>query len=356
VKAAWDAVGVAATGITSALSVTATRNSPMTPYTIAATDNPTSYTATSLPAGLRLSGAIISGTPTSKGTFASTISALTSAGTYTATLNFTITDPPLSNNDNFANARLLEDFSFLDKASSSSASRETSEPAHAGQTATKSLWWKWTAIGNGRLQANTKGSSFDTVLAVYTGSSVAALTPVTSNDNVATSVKYSQVDFTTTRGTTYYFAVDGKSGASGAIALTGAGTSLAGPSNDNFTSATSVSGGTWTISGSNFNATRETDEPNHGATSGYSSVWFSWSPTVSGLYTLSTSGSGFDTLLGVYTGTDFSSLTQVAASNNSTTGVTWSKVRFTATAGTTYYIAVDGSNRASGRYSLTISK
>jgi len=356
VKAAWDAVGVAATGITSALSVTATRNSPITPYTITATDNPTSYTATDLPAGLRLSGAIISGTPASKGTFASTISAVTSAGTYTATLNFTITDPPLTNNDNFANARLLEDFSFLDKSSSSSATRETGEPAHAGQTAAKSLWWKWTAVGNGRLQVNTKGSSFDTVLAVYTGASLAALKPVTSNDNVATSVKYSQVDFTTTRGTTYYFAVDGKSGASGAITLTGAGTSLAGPSNDNFTSATSVSGGAWTISGSNFNGTRETDEPNHGATSGYSSVWFSWSPTVSGMYTLSTSGSGFDTLLGVYTGTDFTDLTQVAANNNSTTGVTWSKVRFPATAGTTYYFAVDGANKASGRYSLTISK
>jgi thermolysin len=356
VKAAWDAVGVAATGITSALSVTATRNSPLTPYTITATDNPTSYTATDLPAGLRLSGAIISGTPTSKGTFASTISAVTSAGTYTATLNFTITDPPLTNNDNFANARLLEDFSFLDKASSSSATRETGEPAHAGQTAAKSLWWKWTAVGNGRLQVNTKGSSFDTVLAVYTGASLTALTPVTSNDNVATSVKYSQVDFTTTRGTTYYFAVDGNSGASGQVILNGMGTSLAGPSNDNFTSATSVSGGTWTISGSNFNATREIDEPNHGATSGYSSVWFSWSPTVSGMYTLSTSGSGFDTLLGVYTGTDFTDLTQVAANNNSTTGVTWSKVRFPATAGTTYYFAVDGANKASGRYSLTISK
>jgi thermolysin len=356
VKAAWDAVGVAATGITSALSVTATRNSPITPYTITATDNPTLYTATDLPAGLRLSGAIISGTPTSKGTFASTISAVTSAGTYTATLNFTITDPPLTNNDNFANARQLEDFSFLDKASSSSATRETGEPAHAGQTAAKSLWWKWTAVGNGRLQVNTKGSSFDTVLAVYKGASLTALTPVTSNDNVATSVKYSQVDFTTTRGTTYYFAVDGNSGASGQVILNGTGTSLAGPSNDNFTSATSVSGGTWTISGSNFNATRETDEPNHGATSGYSSVWFSWSPTVSGMYTLSTSGSGFDTLLGVYTGTDFTDLTQVAANNNSTTTVTWSKVRFTATAGTTYYLAVDGANKASGRYSLTISK
>jgi hypothetical protein len=276
------------------------------------------------------------------------IGAYTLSGTFPSNVGYA---------DNFAEASSIPSASsFTLNATSSTATRETSEPAHAGQTAAKSLWWKWTAAGNGRLQVNTKGSGFDTVLAVYSGSSLATLRAVTSNDNAATGVKYSQVDFTTSRGTTYYFAVDGKSGASGAITLTGAGTSLAGPSNDNFTSATSVSGGVWTISGSNFNATRETGEPNHGATSGYSSVWFSWSPTVSGQYTLTTSGSGFDTLLGVYTGNDLAGLTQVAANNNSASGVTWSKVRFTATAGTTYYIAVDGVNRSSGRFSLKLSK
>ncbi len=323
--------------------------------TIIASANPTGTLAASLTASLTqgiyylkvFPGSEPDGSTVGYTTYGS-IGSYTLSGTFPSNVGYA---------DNFAEASSIPSTSsFTLNASSSLATRETSEPAHAGQTATKSLWWKWIAIGNGRLQVNTKGSSFDTVLAVYTGSSLAALTPVTSNDNFATSVKYSQVDFTTSRGTTYYFAVDGKSGASGAITLTGAGTSLAGPSNDNFTSATSVSGGTWTISGSNFNATRETDEQNHGATSGYSSVWFSWSPTVSGLYTLSTSGSGFDTLLGVYTGTDFSSLTQVTVNNNSKTGVTWSKVRFTATAGTTYYIAVDGSNKSSGRYSLKISK
>jgi hypothetical protein len=276
------------------------------------------------------------------------IGAYTLAGTFPSNIGYA---------DNFSEASVIPSGStFSLQANSALATRQANEPAHAGQTASKSLWWKWTAVGNGRLQVNTKGSSFDTVLAVYTGSSLAGLTPVASNDNAATSVNYSQVDFTTTRGTTYYFAVDGKSGASGGVILNGAGTSLAGPSNDNFASATSVSGETWSISGSNFNATPEAGEPSHGATSGYSSVWHVWTPTVSGSYTLSTSGSGFDTLLGVYTGTDLAGLTQVAVNNSGTSGVTWSKVRFTATAGTPYYIAVDGANRASGRYSLTISK
>ena len=276
------------------------------------------------------------------------IGAYTLSGTFPSNIGYA---------DNFAEASSIPSTSsFTLNASSSLATRETSEPAHAGQTATKSLWWKWTAIGNGRLQVNTKGSGFDTVLAVYTGSSLASLRAVTSNDNAVTGVKYSQVDFTTTRGTTYYFAVDGKSGASGAITLTGSGTSLSGPSNDNFTSASAVSGTTWKVSGSNFNATRETDEPNHGGTSGYASVWFQWTPTTSGFYTLTTSGSGFDTLLGVYTGTEINALTLVGANNNSASGVTWSKIRFSATAGTAYSIAVDGANRSSGRYSLTLSK
>jgi len=276
------------------------------------------------------------------------IGAYTLSGTFPSNIGYA---------DNFAEASSIPSTSsFTLNASSSLATRETSEPAHAGQTATKSLWWKWTAIGNGRLQVNTKGSGFDTVLAVYTGSSLANLRAVTSNDNAVTGVKYSQVDFTTTRGTTYYFAVDGKSGASGAITLTGSGTSLSGPSNDNFTSASVVSGTTWKASGSNFNATRETDEPNHGGTSGYASVWFQWTPTTSGSYTLTTSGSGFDTLLGVYTGTEINALTLVGTNNNSAAGVTWSKIRFAATAGTAYSIAVDGANRSSGRYSLTLSK
>ena len=277
------------------------------------------------------------------------IGAYTLSGTFPSNVGYA---------DNFAEASSIPSASsFTLNATSSAATRETSEPAHAGQTAAKSLWWKWTAVGNGRLQVNTKGSGFNTVLAVYSGSSLATLRAVTSNDNAATGVNYSQVDFTTSRGTTYYFAVDGKSGASGAITLTGSGTSLSGPSNDNFTSANAVSGTTWKVSGSNFNATRETDEPNHGGTtSGYASVWFQWTPTASGMYTLSTSESGFDTLLGVYTGTDFTDLTQVAANNNSTTAVTWSKVRFSGTAGTVYYIAVDGVNRSSGRFSLQLSK
>ena len=62
-----------------------------------------------------------------------------------------------------------------------------------------------------------------------------------------------------------------------------------------------------------------------------------------------TCGSDFDTLLGVYTGTPVGSLTAVASNDDACgSGLTQSRVVFTATAGQTYRIAVDGYNNGPG--------
>src|SRR5437870_1036733 len=64
-------------------------------YQITATNNPTSYNATGLPAGLTVnpSTGVISGTPTTTGIYSVTISATNSGGTGTATLIITINNP-----------------------------------------------------------------------------------------------------------------------------------------------------------------------------------------------------------------------------------------------------------------------
>src|SRR5438552_14372771 len=61
-------------------------------YQITATNNPTSYNATGLPAGLTVntSTGLISGTPTTAGTYSVTISATNAGGTGSATLTLTI--------------------------------------------------------------------------------------------------------------------------------------------------------------------------------------------------------------------------------------------------------------------------
>jgi hypothetical protein len=61
----------------------------------------------------------------------------------------------------------------------------------------------------------TEGSSFDTELGIYTGSSVGSLTPVAANDDANfPSDSTSAVTFSATAGTTYYIAVDGYYGPS----------------------------------------------------------------------------------------------------------------------------------------------
>src|SRR5207248_3462033 len=64
-------------------------------YQITATNNPTSYSATGLPAGLTVNTTtgLISGTPTTAGTYTVTISATNSGGTGSATLTLTIKPP-----------------------------------------------------------------------------------------------------------------------------------------------------------------------------------------------------------------------------------------------------------------------
>lgn len=76
----------------------------------------------------------------------------------------------------------------------------------------KSLWWSWTAPASGPVTISTCGSDFDTVLAVYTGNAVDALSLVASNNNsVCSGVSnvQSQVQFNAIAGTNYQIAVDG---------------------------------------------------------------------------------------------------------------------------------------------------
>src|SRR5439155_26269536 len=65
-------------------------------YQITATNNPTSYNATGLPPGLSVntSTGLISGTPTTAGTYSVTISATNAGSTGSATLTLTIKPAP----------------------------------------------------------------------------------------------------------------------------------------------------------------------------------------------------------------------------------------------------------------------
>ena len=104
------------------------------------------------------------------------------------------------------------------RGTNTTATKQAGEPNHAGNTGGKSVWISWRAPFDGFVRFNTRGSGFDTLLAAYTGTNVANLTPVVSDDD-SDGFGTSKILFTTQSDQLYWIAVDGRAAASGNIAL-----------------------------------------------------------------------------------------------------------------------------------------
>ncbi|MEO8428465.1 MAG: lysyl oxidase family protein, partial [Verrucomicrobiota bacterium] len=138
----------------------------------------------------------------------------------TIALNWSQTaGPPPPANDGFAAPQLITGSIGTFNNSTANATKEPGEPNHAANPGGASVWYQWTAPTSNSTVFDTFGSSFDTLLAVYSGNSVAALTPVASNNDLDTITKQSRVSISPVAGTTYYIAVDGFGGASGNFVL-----------------------------------------------------------------------------------------------------------------------------------------
>ena len=122
-------------------------------------------------------------------------------------------------NDLFANRLALSGAAGTTPDTNVLAAGEAGEPVHAGSAGGKSVWWKWPAPAAGQVTLDTHGSGFDTLLAVYTGTSVDNLTPIAANDNDGSADNNSGLYFEAQSGVEYEIAVDGYSGAAGNITL-----------------------------------------------------------------------------------------------------------------------------------------
>lgn len=113
-------------------------------------------------------------------------------------------------NDAFANRATLSGSAGTSSGVTQLSSHEVGEPDHAGNASGgHSVWWRWTAPASGQFSLDTHGSGFDTLLAVYTGTSVTALTPVASNDNNGASDGASGLLFQAVAGKEYAITIDG---------------------------------------------------------------------------------------------------------------------------------------------------
>ncbi len=332
-------------------------------------------------------------------------------------------------NDAFTQATVLTGTSGQVAGSNTGATAESGEPLHAQKTGGRSVWFRWIAPASGMWTFDTAGSSFDTLLAIYLGNTVSALTTVAANDD-ASPGPTSRVNWTVTAGTEYRIALDGANAASGnwilswaftpqlpvvtsftpsagpvgsTVTITGsrftgattvqfngvpagftvnadtqctavvpvgantgplslstpqgvgasttAFTVTLGPANDAFASPEILSHTADLLDRSTVGASTESGEPEHADSPGGRSVWFSWTAPGAGTWRFDTAGSTFDTTLAVYTGTALGSLVVITNNDDARFDLT-SAVFVTATAGTTYRIAVDGYDGDSGRLQL----
>lgn len=122
--------------------------------------------------------------------------------------------------DDFQYARALHGRTATDTADNRLATKQVGEPSHLSTLSTggASVWWTWTAPATGEAMFSTAGSNFDTILSVYTGAAVNALTRRGSDDDSGPGVT-SQLTLAVTADTTYRIAVDGYATASGVIEL-----------------------------------------------------------------------------------------------------------------------------------------
>ena len=128
------------------------------------------------------------------------------------------------------------------------------------------------------------------------------------------------------------------------------------PTADMFAGATPLSGTFLTATGSNVGATveaGESDLPTISRSGTINSVWWQWTAPVSGSVEINTLGSDLDTVLAVWTGTAIGDLTLVGADDDFY--YPQSRVSFTAQAGTTYYISVDGYEEATDAIVLNLA-
>jgi outer membrane protein assembly factor BamB/subtilisin family serine protease len=237
-----------------------------------------------------------------------------------------------------------------------------------------SLWWQWTSTENAEVEIDTSGtgggyypggSAYATALGVYTGTSLASLTPVGTSTTFGTEpvesgggakVAYSEVSFHTTAGTTYQINVQGQAAATGQTILAINTT----PDNDAIAQAKAETGPSFTVAGANDYGTLEIGEPQILGHAGGHSLWYAWTAPKSGTFAVSGYSYDFVPDVAVYTGTTIASLSLVTSAGGGamtgmSTDVSQCVCSFTATAGTTYMITIDGATAGDlGDFTLTL--
>lgn len=225
-------------------------------------------------------------------------------------------------NDNFSNATVITYTPFIDTVDTTEATLEPGEPQACGWGFERTVWYTFTPAAQGLYRIDVSGGDYLT-LAVYSGSEFSNLQSIGCNYS-----SHPQLTSTLLAGTTYYIQAF-KSFYVGSLTIS---ISYIPPaSNDDFVTASVISGVPYLNSVDMTDATLEPDEPWACGWNQQRTIWYSFTPVTSGGYTLESTGD-YPTLA-VYTGTDLNNLTNIGCSTDWTV-----HLMLTLDAGTTYYI------------------
>jgi hypothetical protein len=244
-----------------------------------------------------------------------------------------------SSNDNYSNATVIDGSPFSDSVDTTLATTDFADPSPSCGNASrlKTVWYQYTAGSNATIVVDTIGSTYDTTLSAFTGAP-GSFAAVACNDDASGNTPVSKFALHVIAGTTYSFMVSQFGLPDGMLSLHA--TVYPVPPNDNFQNATIASSLPFTDTGADYEATTEVTDPipSCGDNDKLKTVWYRYTPSVTGTVAANTTGSSYDTILSVYTGSQ-GSLTEVACNDDATSAVP-AQVSFTATAGTTYSLMV----------------
>lgn len=235
-------------------------------------------------------------------------------------------------NDNFNFATVIDPggLPFSDSVDTTEATTEPGEPLYWCYTIERTVWYAFTPSETMVMHLDTEGSTVSSSINIYysNGPGFEGLGIVNCTGSYGGSY-----DFVAEGGRTYYFQASLFPGQSGTLQINLE--QIPPPINDNFASATAISSLPFDEDANTASATVEAGEP---STCGYAgsmnTIWYSFTPTVTGSVTVNTSPFSFSPSIAVFTGNSLGNLVEVACENS-----TYVKT-FLAQSNTTYFIQV----------------
>lgn len=269
-------------------------------------------------------------------------------------------------NDDFTNRITLQkSYKVVTTGTTSGATTEFSEPTDnpGGVGPHPSVWYQWTAPNWSNtplnFQIDTLGSSAETYLEVFTGTSLGSLSSIVSDHNSGAGGK-SQLTLSAVGDTVYKIRVSSPAANVGTFNLNiTAQPGGSPPANDNFANAELMTGYSDSTSGTTVGAGAEAAEQtwdgffDQGEGDTTNTVWYKWVPPQTGRVRIELiAGGGTSIDLFLARGTTLANLQEVQFfSIGAFTGTSWDYV--TVEGGVDYYFIIQGSGGDEGTFSLS---